>query len=142
MKINTIKLALVLLALPFFSECSKTDPNNVIPNVFVDVTININEPSSFNLQPIGGWVYFNGGSNGLVIYHSNADEFKCYDRHSTYDVASWCQVSVDSSNFYLNDTCSASQFSIFDGSVTRAPANIPLKQYPTTFDGTFVHIRN
>lgn len=142
MNTNIYKLALVLLALPFISNCSKNSPDNVIPNVYVDVTINVNEPSSFNLQPIGGWMYYNGGSNGLVIYHSNVNEFKCYDRQSTYNVNDWCQVHVDSSGFKLVDTCSLSEFSIFDGTVIKGPATIQLKQYPTTFDGTYVNINN
>ena len=142
MKFNVFKIALVLFALPFFSKCNKDSPNNVIPNVYVDVQININEPSSFNLQPIGGWIYYNGGSNGLLIYRANTDEFRCYDRHSTYKVSDWCQVQVNSTGFTLVDSCSGSQFSIFDGSVTKAPASIPLKQYPVVFDGTFITIRN
>lgn len=134
--------AIIILTMPFFSNCAKENPNNVVPNVYVDVILNINEPSSFNLQPIGGWMYYNGGSNGLIIYHANAEEFKCFDRQSTYNVSDWCQVSIDSTGFVLADTCSGSQFSIFDGSVLRAPATIPLKQYYTTFDGTFITIRN
>ncbi len=142
MKFNIFKIALILMVIPFFSHCSKNNPNNVIPNVYVEVTLNINEPSSFDLVPIGGWIYYNGGSNGLVIYHADAEVFNCYDRQSTYNVNDWCQVIVDSSNFKLVDTCSASEFSIFDGSVIKAPATIPLKQYPTTFDGTYITIRN
>ena len=142
MKINIFKIALALIALPFFSHCSKENPNNVIPNVYVEVLLNINEPSSFDLQPIGGWIYHVGGSNGLVIYRAGATDFKCFDRHSTYQVDDWCQVNVDSAGFKLVDTCSGSEFSIFDGSVVKAPANIPLKQYPTSFDGTYITIRN
>ena len=71
MKISVFKLALLLFALPFFSHCSKNNPNTVIPSVYVDVSININEPSSFDLQPIGGFIYMNGGSNGLVIYRAD-----------------------------------------------------------------------
>lgn len=124
-----------------FSNCSK-DSNTVIPNAYVDVQININEPSSFELQPIGGWLYANGGSNGLIIYHANLDEYICYDRHSTFNVSEWCQVAVDSSNFKMIDACSKSEFSIFDGSVIKGPATIPLKRYPVSFDGTYIVIRN
>lgn len=142
MNFNIFKFALVLMVLPFFSNCSNNTPNTVIPNVYVEVLLNINEPSSFDLQPIGGWLYYNGGSNGLIIYRAGSTDFKCFDRHSTYKVDDYCQVSVDSSGFKLVDTCSGSEFSIFDGSVIKAPANIPLKQYPTSFDGTYITIRN
>ena len=135
-------LVIAMLSLPFFSNCSKNNPNTVIPNVYVDVQININEPSSFNLQPIGGYLYHIGGANGLLVYRVSLDEFKCFDRQSTYEPENWCNVDVDSTGFYLNDTCSNSQFSIFDGTVTKGPATIPLKQYQTTFDGTFITITN
>ena len=142
MKYSIFKLALLIGTLLFFAHCSKNNPNTVIPNVYVDAQLNINEPSSFNLQPIGGWLYINGGSNGLIVYRANLDEFKCFDRHSTYNVDGWCQVHVDSTGFILADTCSGSQYSIFDGTVTKGPATIPLKQYPTTFDGTYIYITN
>ncbi|MGB0390710.1 MAG: ubiquinol-cytochrome c reductase iron-sulfur subunit [Salibacteraceae bacterium] len=142
MKISILKLSLVLLALPFFSHCSKNNPNTVIPNVFVDVQININEPSAFDLGPIGGYLYLNGGSNGLIVYRADLNEFKCYDRHSPHNVDDWCQVSVDSTGFVLQDPCSGSEFSIFDGSILKGPSTIPLKQYPTTFDGTYILISN
>lgn len=142
MKYSIFYLALLVLTLPFLSNCSKNNPDTVIPNVYVDVQLNINEPSSFTLQPIGGWIYYTGGSLGLLVYRANLDEFKCYDRHSTYDVNNWCTVAVDSTGFTLVDTCSGSEFTIFDGTVTKGPATIPLKQYQTTFDGTYITITN
>ncbi len=142
MKHSILLSAILLLTLPFFSNCSKNNPNTVIPNVYVDVQLNINEPSSFDLQPVGGWMYYNGGSNGLLVYRANLDEFKCYDRQSTYEVNNWCTVQVDSTGFTLIDTCSHSEFSIFDGTVSKGPATIPLKQYPTSFDGTYIRITN
>ena len=142
MNIQILKLAFAMILVLTFAHCNKNNANNVIPNALVDVTINIYEPSSFQLQPIGGWIYANGGSNGLLIYHANLDEYLCYDRHSTYNVNDWCQVSVDSTNFKLIDPCSNSEFSIFDGSAIKGPATIPLKRYPVTFDGTYISIRN
>lgn len=142
MKTNAAIFGVALLILPMFSNCSKNNPNDVIPNVYVDVTININEPSSFDLQPIGGWIYVAGGSKGLIVYRANIDEFNCYDRHSTYNADQFCRVDVDSNGFKMTDPCSASEFSIYDGSVIQGPANISLKRYPTTFDGTYIYIRN
>ena len=142
MKLSHFKLAILLFSASFFSNCSKNNPNTVIPNVYVNIVLNINEPSSFELQPIGGFIYVNGGSNGLIVYRTGLDQFNCYDRHSTYNVNDWCQVEVDAARFKLIDTCSSSEFSIFDGSVIKGPATIPLKQYPTTFDGTYISITN
>jgi hypothetical protein len=123
-------------------SCNNNNANTVIPNIYVDVLINIQEPSSFALQPLGGYLYHPGGSGGLIVYHAEPDKFVCFDRHSTFNPSGFCSVNVDSSGFKLVDTCSTSEFSIFDGSVIKGPATIPLKQYITTFDGTYIQISN
>lgn len=122
--------------------CNNNQTQEVIPYAYVELILNIDEPSSFELQPIGGYIYHPGGSNGLIIYHADLDVFRVYDRHSTYNVNSYCQVSVDPAGFKLIDDCGTSEFSLFDGSVLKGPAQHPLKQYRVTFDGTFISIRN
>lgn len=141
---NTILGICLFFFLIITNACNNTGqhPNSVIPNVYVDVLINVQEPSSFGLQPLGGYLYHVGGSNGLIIYHAEPDRFVCFDRHSTYNPNSWCAVNVDSSGFKLIDTCSMSEFSIFDGGVIKGPATVPLKQYTTTYDGTYIQITN
>lgn len=123
--------------------CSKDDQNSNIPLVNVNFTININDPAYANVKVVGGWMYLNGGSRGLILYRYNNDEFRAFDRHCTYNSNSSCAlVAVDNSNITAKDDCCGSKFLITDGSVTQGPANLPLKQYNTSFDGSVLRIYN
>ena len=123
-------------------QCSKDNDNFGIPLVFVNLRLNVNNPSFFNLSVTGGWEYVAGGSRGILVYRARPNEFMAYDRHSTYNVEAGCRVEVDSTNFGVEDPCSGSRWSIFDGSVIQGPAAMPLKPYQTFFDGTFLTISN
>lgn len=126
----------------FLINCKK-DNNSNIPLVEVDVYIHVNDPAYNNITVPGGWTYINGGSRGIIIYRVSNDAFKAYDRHCTYDSGNSCAlVSVDASNITGYDSCCGSKFILTDGSVTQGPANLPLKQYATSFDGSTLHIFN
>ena len=132
----------ILLITILFSACKKDDNSN-IPLVAVNVTININDPAYNAIAVPGGWIYINGGSRGIIIYRISNDVFNAYDRHCTYDSGNSCAlVSVDATNITGLDDCCGSQFLLIDGSVTKGPANLPLKQYRTTFDGSVLRINN
>lgn len=131
----------ILVVLIAFS-CSKDDNVN-IPLVNVNFTINVNNPAYSDVQVPGGWMYINGGSRGIILYRYSNDEFRAFDRHCTFDVTSTCGlVSVDNSNIQGFDDCCGSKFLISDGSVTQGPANLPLKAYNTSFDGSILRITN
>jgi len=115
-----------------------------IPNVPVSLILNLDLPAYQSLNAPGGWVYINGGSKGIIVYR-NFDEFVALDRHSTYEPENDCAIaSVDEVNFFvLNDSCSASQYNIMDGTVVTGPAKWGLKRYSSTWDGAYtVHIFN
>jgi hypothetical protein len=100
----------------------------------VDVSVNINEPSFFDLTAVGGWVYFNTGTARVILYRSNTEDIQCYDIRSTYDIASGCTVAVESNSVTVKDNCSASKWLLTDGSVVQGPAARPLLEYQTSFD--------
>lgn len=119
------------------------DNNNQIPFVTVDAYVNITLPSNQALQAVGGWVYFNGGSKGLIIYRKSIDEFVAYERHATYMPENNCYVEVNPDYVTCKDICSESTYLLFDGTVSQGPAVVPLKQYQTSFDGAiYVHVFN
>jgi len=125
------------------TSCKEKDPFP-IPNVPVNVILNLDLPSSQNLNAPGGWIYVDGGSKGLVIYRS-FNEFIALDRHSTFEAESDCSiVTVDSTNYFvLNDGCSESQYNMTDGTVIKGPAKWGLKKYNASWDGAYtVHIYN
>ncbi|MCE9539584.1 MAG: hypothetical protein K8R85_10240 [Bacteroidetes bacterium] len=121
----------------------KKDANNGVPITPVDIYLYTNNPSFINLNGVGGWVYITGGVRGILVYRKSPSEFMAYDRNCTYQSSDPCAtVFVDATNILATDTCCHSKFSMYDGSVTQAPAGLPLKAYNTTFDGNVLHIYN
>jgi len=135
---STIFISLLVL-LTFGCKREKQD---TIPNVYVDIYLYSYDPNFISLNAVGGWVYITGGVKGLIIYRRSQNEFMAYERNSPYEPSQGCAVTVDQSNVLIDDKCSASQFLITDGSVTKGPATLPLKQYKTTWDGSVIHIFN
>lgn len=124
--------------------CKKQN-NSAIPEIAVNIDLYINNPSYFNLNPVGGWVYVTGGVRGIIVYRFSPTEFVALDRNCTYlpnSVSPCAKVYVDSTNIQAVDSCCNSRFLIMDGSVLNGPAALPLKKYNTTFDGSVVHIYN
>jgi nitrite reductase/ring-hydroxylating ferredoxin subunit len=130
----------ILLVLSGFS-CGKN--RNQIPNVLVDITVNINNPGYYTLTAVGGYMYFSGGSRGIIAFRKSTDAFNAFDRHCPYEPEKSCGIlSVQSDNVTMKCACCASVFSLWDGSLQSGPAYQPLKTYNTTFDGTTLSIYN
>lgn len=114
-----------------------------VPYVPIDMTIYPNDPLNFKIQAIGGWMYFNGGINGLVIYRKSQQEFVVLERTSSYLPNNpAAKVKVMNDNFTLRDTISDSRWQMFDGSVSQGPAEWALRVYGSTYDGNSLRIRN
>lgn len=136
------KCLYILFIMIVFVSCKKDDNSN-IPLVGVNYTINANNPAYNEVSVPGGWMYLNGGSRGIILYRYSNDEFRAFDRHCPYNSSNSCaKVSVQSNNISAKDDCCGSEFLITDGSVTKGPANLPLKQYNTSFDGSVLRIYN
>ncbi len=142
------KNRIILLCLLLISvACNKDDKNQQlgIPYVNVDRYILLNDPNSLSLNAVGGFLYVNAGSRGILVYHRAYEEYVAFDRHCTYNTSDACgKVSLDSlSNVILNCACCASKFSIIDGSVLNGPTINPLLQYQAQLSGPgTLHIYN
>lgn len=131
----------VILGIVFIS-CNR-ERNNIIPNVLVDIEININNPGYINLMAVGGSMYLSGGSRGIVVYRYSQNTFVAFDRHCPYNPNEEGQVTFDSSSaVILKDNSCGSQFLLTDGSLYSGPATNSLKKYQTFFDGTILRIYN
>jgi hypothetical protein len=129
MKVRII-LFLGLIVLGF--ACKKNN-NHPVPNVPVDITIDINLPSYINLTGVSGWAYVNGGSRGIIVYRKSQDEFLAFDRYSPADVNGDCPQALtpDIDNFLiLLDTCNNASFSLYDGSPI-SNSDFGLRMYQT-----------
>ncbi len=114
-----------------------------VPSVPVNLTIYPNDPLNFNIQAIGGWMYFSGGKNGIIVYRKSEQEFVALERTSSQlPNNSNAKAIVLNDNFTLHDTISGSKWRIMDGAVTSGPATWPLRLYGTSYDGNLLKVIN
>ena len=114
-----------------------------IPNISVDIYINIQNPQYQNLSGMGSWAYIEGGSKGIIVFNSDNENFLAYERHCPYDSQNSCsRVSVDETNLFAVDSCCSSKYQLLNGSAIDGPASLPLIGYNTSFDGNIIHIWN
>jgi len=145
-----ISILVLFTFISIFFSCKKksqTVQDNIAYQT-VNVTIYPNDPLYFKLQTAGGWVYINGGVNGIIVYRKTAanlpTDFVAIERTSTAlpnDPNAKVKVQVD--NFTLKDTISGSKWQIFDGGLISGSATQNLRLYNASFDGiNTLNIRN
>lgn len=129
-----------------FGQCSKDEIQNPVPNIPFNVTLNLTLPAYQPLlTPLGGIVYYNAGSKGLVILRIQNDEFAIFDRHCTYQAADGCAVEIDEDNIggLIDKSCCQSKFNMINaGLPSSGPATLGLKSYNYNFNGTILRIYN
>jgi hypothetical protein len=146
-KISILLLVAFSLTFSFCKKKNKAVQDNIAYQV-VNITLFPNDPLYFKLQSVGGWVYINGGVNGIIVYRktltNSTNDFIAIERTSTaLPDDSEAKVKVQSDNFTLKDTISGSTWRIIDGGLLTGPANQNLRQYNAVFDGiSTLTIRN
>ncbi len=133
MKVRIILCSLFLL----ISYACVKNKYHPVPNLALDVTIDINLPSYINLTGVSGWAYVNGGSRGVIVFRRSQDEFLAFDRHSPADPNGTCPkpLTPDENNFLtLIDSCNNASFSLYDGSPI-SNSEFGLRAYQTIWDG-------
>ena len=80
---NTIlkryKLSFIILILAFLYPTCKSDVEQ-IPEVNVNIALDLNDPSFFDLNSSGNGLEITGGVSGIIIFRKSIDEFRAYDR--------------------------------------------------------------
>jgi len=136
-----IGILFLLVLMSIFSFCKKraqTVQDNIAYQQ-VNLTIYPNDPLYFKLQTAGGWVYIEGGVNGIIIYRKTTtntpNDFVALERTSTeLPNDPDARVKVQSDSFTLKDTISGAKWQIFDGGVISG-ASQNLRLYNAVFDG-------
>ena len=145
-----MRYLLLLTSIVLFAFGCKKDTTNIayngIPNVPVNATLYLNNPSYNILNVVGGSLYLQGGSRGIIIYRASTEYFTALERHCTYQSSDACaKVNIDSTTF-INAvcTCCHSKYILTSGAVTEAPATVGLKNYICDFDAAnnILTIRN
>jgi nitrite reductase/ring-hydroxylating ferredoxin subunit len=126
------------------SSCKSSD-NDIIPDVFVDFTIDLLDPEFVNLTAIGNsdtidasnWGYRSAGydDNGIIIY-SGPDEYFAFDRTCPHDYAVndlSVKVKIDYA-VAICPVCSTKYALSAYGTPISGIGKYQLKNYKTSFD--------
>jgi nitrite reductase/ring-hydroxylating ferredoxin subunit len=155
LKSKIINILIIVLTAVSLSSCKK-NKNDIIPDVTVDFTINLNDPEFFDLNAIGNskivtsatnnWGIYSAGydDNGIIVYRSFEDEFNAYDRTCPHDFAVnglSIKVNVDFT-IAICPRCSTNYALSAFGTPISGPGKYPLKNYKTNFNGQSVHVWN
>lgn len=140
---NSLFLFFILL---FVMSCKKNERNisqyENIPQIGVNVYLQLDQPAYFNLSTTGGYVYLNEGARGVIIYRT-IDAYKAYERHSPHRSNEECAfVSADSSGIYAVEECDGIKYYLVDGTVATGNASVPLLQYQTQESQGTLHVYN
>jgi len=115
-----------------FTSCKNVSHND-LPNVYVDLSLDLSKPEYYELNTFGNYIYITGGVSGIIVYRDLDGSFRAYERACPYDYYE-CggRISVvDRDKGIMEDNvCCGSQYSLTnDGLVIKGPATIPLRQY-------------
>jgi nitrite reductase/ring-hydroxylating ferredoxin subunit len=135
------KYLLMVLALQFFA-CTDTI-DSPIPNIPVNLQIDLRNPRYLSLQTIGGVLMLEGGYRGIIVYHKNINEYAAYDRACAYQTTDTCAyVKTDSAMSSVGCKCCASRYQLYDGVPIKGPANSGLRTYQTSISNDYLLIYN
>ena len=135
------KIIILVVIMLFLSSC--TDSNDYIQDVYVNIEIPVNQPEYSDLDAIGNSIFITGGVRGIIIYHSNVNDYRAFDRNCSFEPSTQCAY-IDSINSTIAScNCCSSKFLIDQNGITaNGPALLPLKEYYTSFSGGILKIKN
>ncbi len=134
------QLGAAFLLLFLLAGCGKQ--GNVVPNVAVNLQLQLNDPRYSQLRSIGSAVAIDGyGVSGIIVANT-VYGYRAYDRCSAYEPEKRCAVTIDDNKILVTDPCSGSKWLLQDGTPNKAPAVRSLKQYNVYIDpsGNFLTI--
>jgi len=136
-----MKIRILALLYLLCISCQKEE--DYIQNVMVDINLNLTLPEFSELQTIGNYIFITGGVKGIIVYHQSFDIYKTYDRNCSYQPSLSCsKIDSVNSTIAICNCCDSNFLLGQNGQTISGPAILPLKQYPNTFLGDFLHIYN
>ena len=118
------------------SSCSTREETvNCFPTAPINVVLNLNLPTYFILQNVGGWIYVNeqqAGTRGLIVVRTT-NGFKIYDRNAPHLCPdSNTTLSVENE---IKIVCpkDGAEWITITGEPTKI-AQVPPKTYPYSYD--------
>ena len=117
---------LLILAITVIFSCDKYQ-NEIIPNVPVSFTINLNIVNELTIP--GNSVYFAGaGFAGVLVYCELPGTYYAFDAACSHEASNNCRA--ENEGVLATCNCCGSQFILISGAYpSKGPAELPLKQY-------------
>ena len=133
---------IILIILYTLMACTPAVEQSNIPNVPVNIEVDLSSIDSEPLQHIGGFIYLDGGVRGITLIRSGLTEYVALDRNCTFQPKEANSiVNMDDSGFFLEDSTCTSIFDI-NGFPSSGPAPFPLKKYEISRAGDLLFIFN
>lgn len=145
MYMRTFTILLTLIIGGVASSCKKND-SVYFPSVAFEQRIYLNNPSSFELNVPGGWIYADGGYKGLIIYrrylNGGQDDFVALDRGCPTHYSESCgTLETTDDDLFAQCSCSEEKYLLFDGAPSDG-ANLGMRQYRVIRNGDVLYISN
>jgi nitrite reductase/ring-hydroxylating ferredoxin subunit len=136
-KFRTILFAVILIFSTLnITSCNDREPTiNCFPSAPINVVLNLNLPTYFNLQNVGGWIYVDeqqSGTRGLIIVRTT-NGFLVFDRNAPHICPDNNTTLVVSDNIKILCPKDGAEWILFTGEPTKT-ATIPPKTYSYTYD--------
>ncbi len=133
-------LGISILFFIFFNACKKDD---YIPIVNFNYYIDVNSVAYNSVKIPGNAVYLDAaGYKGVIIHCNYTNEYVAFERACPYHAETeGAVVNIDGGSTAKCPLCK-SEFSLYDGSVLKGPAERPLKWYNTNLQGSILYVYN
>ena len=128
-------ISLLLSALIINSCSDREETVNCFPEQPINVILNLNLPTYFVLQNVGGWIYVNeqqAGTRGMIVVRTTTG-FKVYDRNAPHicpDSDTTLSVENDIKIVCPKD---GAEWITITGEPTKI-SQVPPKTYPYSYD--------
>jgi nitrite reductase/ring-hydroxylating ferredoxin subunit len=132
--------ALALLGAGCSKNSAQMNESSPVPNVSVNVSININNNAYSGLKTVGNVVYLtNVGNRGILVYRfsaSGSQQIVAFDRTCPYDLPDNGGIVFSQyNNTAVCQDCS-STYDLTNGNVVSGPSTIGIKQYNVSFNAS------
>ena len=152
------KLGIFFIFLALLAESCENDKNDVIPDVYVDFTMDLNDIEFVNLTTMFGSVYVNANTNnwgqkaggydgnGIIVFAGPAGEYYSYDRTCPHDYkVNNLSVKITVVDMiYAECSRCKSRYALTNGGtpLSGTVSQYPLKNYRTSYLGNYLRVWN
>ncbi|MCF8309737.1 MAG: hypothetical protein K9I68_12070 [Bacteroidales bacterium] len=145
-KKHLLKGILSILLISLTVSCDKENQCEILADVPVNITIYPNSTEYQELNTVNGWLYLTARkpSKGIIVFRAGPDRFKAYERTCPHDPENPdARLQVDEETTLIAyDTVCGSQFVLTTGQPFDGPAQCPMKEYQTNYNGNELRIYN